>query len=61
MPEKIALNKTHSLWACLLLINFFGGKGMDFVKLIGINMLKLLFEIMTACLLIIRIKPKCSR
>lgn len=33
---------------------------MNFIKLIGINMLKLLFEIMTACLLIIRIKPKCS-
>lgn len=33
---------------------------MDFVKLIGIDMLKLLFEIMTPCLLIIRIKPKCS-
>lgn len=34
---------------------------MNFIKLISINMLKLLFEIMTASLLIIRIKPKCSR
>lgn len=30
-------------------------------ELIGISMLKLLFEIMTVCLLIIRIKPKSSR
>lgn len=30
-------------------------------ELIGISMSKLLFEIMTVCLLIIRIKPKSSR
>lgn len=34
---------------------------MDSFELIGINMLKLLFEIMTVCLLIIRINPKSSR
>lgn len=34
---------------------------MESVELISIYMLKLLFEIMTVCLLIIRIKPKSSR
>lgn len=59
----MVVNRTQSLWACLLLIVFFlfGENRVNTVKLTGINMLKLLFEIMTACLLIIKVKPKCSR